>query len=161
MNKIQELVEHFKQYFDFSGASEWEAGFRSGAFVAIATILFLAVLLLLLRVITFRKRQLRQIEMNGAIGKYVVSSAAIADLLSKKIAEIPEVSLLKIKIFPSRNKKCQIVMHINYLPGENAENLKELFVRLQEGSLAALSEVFGITNVDNVSVCVARAKEKR
>ena len=161
MNRIQELLAPFKQYFDFAGSSEWEAGFRSGAFFAIATILFFVVLLFLLRFIIFRKHQLRQVELDSANGKYVVSSSAIADLLAKKIAEIPEVSLLKIKLYPARNKKCQIVMHINYLPGDNAENLKDLITKLQEGSLAVLSDVFGITNVENVSICVARAKEKK
>jgi hypothetical protein len=154
-------LEPFKQYFEFSGASEWEAGFRSGAFFAIATILFVTVLLFLLRVIIFRKHQLRQIELDGANGRYIVSSSAIADLLSRKIAEIPEVSLLKIKLFPARNKKCQIVLHINYLPGHGADNLKDLIAKLQEGSLAALAEVFGITNVDSVSICVVRAREKK
>ena len=161
MNRIQELLAPFKQYFDFAGSSEWEAGFRSGAFLAIATILFFVVLLFLLRFIIFRKHQLRQIELDSEKGTYIISSAAVADLLSRKVSEIPEVSLLKIKLFPVRNKKCQIVMHINYLPQEGADNLKDLVTKLQEGALAVLSEVFGITNVDSVSVCVVRAKEKK
>lgn len=161
MNHFKEFIDLFKKYFEFTGVTEWEAGFRSGAFFAISILLFLIVLFFLLRVIIFRKHQLRQIELDSEKGKYIISSAAVADLLSRKVSEIPEVSLLKIKLFPVRNKKCQIVMHINYLPQEGADNLKDLVTKLQEGALAVLSEVFGITNVDSVSVCVVRAKEKK
>lgn len=158
MNKLRELLDYFMHYFDFSGATEWEIGFRCGAFFAIATILFLVVLILLLRFIFFRKRQIRQIELNGAKGKYIVSSAAISDLLSARISEVSEISLLKIKIFPSRHKKCQVVLYINYLPMEGAGNVKDLVSELQTATIAALSEVFGITAVESVSVRVARAK---
>ena len=56
MSKLKELLLVFKQYFEFAGSSDWETGFRCGAFVSISTILFIAILLLLLRFVFFRKR---------------------------------------------------------------------------------------------------------
>lgn len=161
MNELKSLLEVFKQYFDFSGATDWEVGFRCGAFFSISTILFLVIFLFLMRIIFFRKRQIRQIVLDAEQGKYVVSSAAIADLLAAKIAEFSEVSLLKMKVFPARKKKCKIVMHLNYLPGKEAQNLKDLINRLQAESLAALGDVFGITDVESISICVSRAKSKK
>ena len=161
MKELKFLLDYFKQYFDFCGATDWEVGFRCGAFFAISTILFLVILMFLFRFIFFRKRQIRQIVLDGEKGKYVVSSAAIADLLAAKIAEFSEVSLLKMKVFPAPKKKCRIVMHLNYLPGESAQNLKDLITRLQAESLAVLGDVFGITDVESVSICVSRAKRKK
>lgn len=158
MNTIREMFRFFKPYFSFEGATDWEVGFRCGAFFAIATILFLVVIFLLFRLVFFRKRQIRQVELNGAKGKYVVASTAISDLLGSKISDIAEVSLLKVKVFPARHKKCQIVLYINYLPIEGADNLKNLVTELQNETLTALADVFGITSVESVSVRIARAK---
>ena len=161
MSKLKELLLLFKQYFEFSGSTDWEVGFRCGAFVAISTILFLVILILLVRLVFFRKLPIRQLELNGEKGKYVISAAAISDLLSSKMEEYPEVTLLKTKIYPARNKKIQIFMHINYLPSSEAENLQNLVSKLQEDVVAVLSEVFGITTVDSVSICITRAKQKK
>ena len=161
MSKLKELLLLFKQYFEFSGSSDWEIGFRCGAFVAISTILFLVILILLMRFVFFRRLPVRQMELNGTRGRYIVSSAAISDLLAAKVAEYPEVVLLKTKIYPVRNKKCQISLHINYLPAENAENLQNLVARLQEDVVTVLNEVFGIASVDSVSICISRAKTKK
>ena len=161
MSKLKELLLLFKQYFEFSGSTDWEVGFRCGAFVAISTILFLVILILLVRLVFFRKLPIRQLELNGEKGKYVISAAAISDLLATKMEEYPEVTLLKTKIYPARNKKIQIFMHINYLPSSEAENLQNLVSKLQEDVVAVLSEVFGITTVDSVSICITRAKLKK
>ena len=159
MSKFSVLIEHFKQYFDFCGATELEIGFRYGAFSAISIILFLTILILLFRFVFFRKRQIRQIELDGTKGKYVISASAITDLLASKIAEYPEISLLKTKIFPVKSK-IQIIMHINYIPQKDAENLKDLIAGLQENAIKVLDEVFGIQNIDSVSVSVSRARSK-
>lgn len=161
MSNLKELLLIFKQYFEFSGSSDWETGFRCGAFVAVSTILFLTILILLVRVIIFRKRQIRQMELEGEKGKYVIASAAISDLLSAKMEQYPEVALLKTKIYPARNKKCQIVLHINYLQSAESDNLQSLVSRIQEDVVAELGVVFGITSVDTVSVCISRAKKKK
>lgn len=160
MSKIKEVFSLFHQYFEFSGASDWEVGFRCGAFFAISTILFLVVLMFLIRLLFFRKHQLRQMVMDGEKGQYIVSVAAIADLLATKVAEFSDVSLLKTKIFPARNKKCKIVMYINYIPKEGGGKLQNLISSIQNESINALAEVFGITAVETVSICVTRAKEK-
>lgn len=160
MNSFRELVGYFNEhYFNFDGATDWDVGFRCGAFFAIATILFLVVVILLLRLIFFRKHQIRQVELNGAKGKYVVASTAIADLLRARISEFSEVSLIKVKVYPARHKKCKIELFINYLPIEGAANLKSLIEDLQNQTLTALSEVFGITSVESVAIRVSRAKE--
>ena len=161
MNTLKELLLLFKQYFEFAGSSDWEIGFRCGAFVSISTILFLAILLLLLRFVFFRKRPIRQLELNGEKGKYIISSSAIADLIAVKTAEYPEVTLLKTKIYPARNKKCQIIMTINYLPSVEAAKLQDLITSLQADVIAVLSDVFGITSVESVSICISRAKKKK
>ena len=161
MSKLKELLLLFKQYFEFSGSSDWEIGFRCGAFLAVSTILFLTMLLLLMRLVFFRRRQIRQMELEGERGKYIIASAAISDLISAKMEQYPEVALLKTKIYPTRNKKCQIVLHINYLQSAEADNLQNLVSRIQEDVIAELGMVFGITSVDTVSVCISRAKKKK
>ena len=161
MNELKDLLFIFKQYFEFSGSSDWETGFRCGAFVAISTILFIAILLLLLRFSFFRKRPIRQLELDGEKGKYVISASAISDLLAVKTAEYPEVTLLKTKILPARNKKCKIVMNINYIPSAEAAKLQDLVTSLQGDVVAVLSDVFGITSVESVSICISRAKKKK
>ena len=161
MSNLKELLLIFKQYFEFAGSSDWETGFRCGAFVSISTILFIAILLLLLRFVFFRKRPIRQLELNGEKGKYVISASAISDLLAGKTEEYPEVTLLKTKIYPAGNKKCQIVMSINYLPSADAAKLQDLITSLQSDVVAVLSDVFGITSVESVPICISRAKKKK
>ena len=161
MSKIKEVFGLFRQYFEFSGADNWEIGFRCGAFFAISTILFLVVLIFLIRLLFFRRRQIRQMEMESEKGRYVISVAAIADLLAAKVSEFSEINLLKTKIFPARNKKCKIVMYINYIPVEDGENLQDLIASIQNESIDALAEVFGITAVESVTICVTRAKAKK
>ena len=161
MSTLKELLLLFKQYFEFSGSSDWEIGFRCGAFLAVSTILFLTMLLLLMRLVFFRKRQIRQMELEGEKGKYIIASPAISDLIFAKMEQYPEVALLKTKIYPIRNKKCQIVLHINYLQSAESDNLQSLVSRIQEDVIAELGMVFGITSVDNVSVCISRAKKKK
>ncbi len=160
MNMLKDLLGQFLKYFEFVGENEWETGFRCGAFFAVATILILVVLLLLLRFIFFRKRQIRQLTLDAPKGKYVISASAIADLLSAKIKEFNEVTLLKTRIYPVRGGKCRIVLYINLVPNGNPINVPELISRIQEESLALLSDVFGVTTVANVSVCINRAKQK-
>lgn len=161
MNRIQELGEAIKQYFLFSNANEWESGFRCGSFFAIATFLILLFLLILIRISFFRRHQIRQLVLDGPAGKYIISVSAISDLLTAKAAEFSEAALLKARIYPARGGKCQVILHINYLPGENAVKVPELVSRLQAETLAALDEVFGIKTVDSVVVCVSRAKRKK
>ena len=100
-------------------------------------------------------------ELDGEKGKYVISASAISDLLAVKTAEYPEVTLLKTKILPARNKKCKIVMNINYIPSAEAAKLQDLVTSLQGDVVAVLSDVFGITSVESVSICISRAKKKK
>ena len=93
--------------------------------------------------------------------KYVISVSAITDLLTAKAAEFPEASLLKARVYPARGNKCQVILHINYLPVENAGNVPELVSRLQAETLSSLEEVFGIKNVASVIICISRAKRKK
>ena len=162
MTKIKELLGCFRQYFAFGEAPDnWEVGFRCGAFTAISTILFIIVLFALLRLLFFRKRQLRQLEIDGEKGKYIIATAAVADLLASRMAVFQDITLLKTKVFPGRNKKCQIIMYVNYRPVEDAENLQSLISKLQDTALEALANVFGVTTVESVSVCVTRANGKK
>lgn len=160
MNMLKDLLGQFLKYFEFCGENEWETGFRCGAFFAIATILFLVVVILCFRFIFFRKRRIRQLTLETEKGKFVISSSAITDLLSVKIKEFKEVALLKTKIYAASRKNCQIVLYVNLLPAGEMVNVPELIARIQDESLALLSDVFGITNVSNVSVCINRAKPK-
>ena len=161
MNSFEDIGRFFKDYFLCSNAGEWESGFRCGSFLAISTFLILLFLIILLRLLFFRKHQIRQLVLDGPAGKYVISVAAIADLLTAKAGEFANAALLKARIYPVRGKKCQVFLHINYLPGENSGNVPELVARLQAETLSSLEEVFGIKNVDSVVVCVSRAKQKK
>ena len=161
MNRLENLGSFFKDYFLSCNAGEWEGGFRCGSFLTIATFLILLFLFSLIRILLFRRRQIRQLVMEGPAGKYVISVSAISDLLTSKIAEFPAVILLKARIYPVRGNKCQVYLHINYLPGAEAEKVPALVSKLQAETLSSLEEVFGIKNVDTVVVCVSRAKQKK
>ena len=161
MNGFQEFGDMLKQYFLFHGESDWESGFRCGSFFAIATFLLLLLLLVLLRMIFFRRHQIRKMTMDAPAGKFEVSISAITDLLSAEISKIAEISLLKARIYPVRGNKCQIVLSINYFPGEESTPVPQLVSKIQEDTLASLSRTFGIESVDSVVIRVSRAKRKK
>ena len=161
MKLFQELVNFFKQYFQFSGLNDWESGFRCGSFCAIATFLILIFLLAFLRLILFRKHQIKHLELDGPQGKYEISLAAISDLLAAKVAEFSETNLLKSRIYPARRNKCRIVLYVNYFPSESSAGVPDLVSKLQAETLSALSEIFGINSVETVAIRVIRARKKK
>ena len=161
MNSFHELGNMLKQYFLFNGESDWESGFRCGSFFAIATFLILMFLLILIRMIFFRKHQIRQMVMDAPAGKFEVSISAITDLLSAEISKISEISLLRARVYPVRGGKCQIILSINYFPAENSTPVPALVSKIQEDTLSSLSRTFGIETVDSVMIRVSRAKRKK
>ena len=161
MNYLHELGDVLKQYFLFNGENEWESGFRCGSFFAIATFLILLLLLVLVRMIFFRRRQIRQITMDGPAGKFDVSVSAISDILSEEVSKIPEISLLRARIYPVKGGKSQVILSVNYFHGEESTPVPQLVSKIQENTISALSTVFGIDTIDSVMIRISRAKRKK
>lgn len=137
---------------------DFQLGYVSGVFVAIAVICAVLIVKIILFFMFFYPRRSKGVFIPGASGSLFISANAITDLVRSLESDFKFIEISKVILF-DRKKYNDLELHINF-DMEGGE-LPSIASELQSIILSKLKDTFGIDNIKEVNIKIKRVTVNR